>query len=76
MLTGIAPACRKALKKAGMSIDDIDLLEINEAFAAVVMKAARDLDVDLDKVNVNGGAIAMGAPAGCDRLHHPRHAAR
>ena len=64
MLTGIAPACRKALKKAGMSIDDIDLLEINEAFAAVVMKAARDLDVDLDKVNVNGGAIAMGHPLG------------
>ncbi|MCK5770640.1 acetyl-CoA C-acetyltransferase [Algiphilus sp.] len=64
MLTGIAPACRKALKRAGMDIGDIDLLEINEAFAAVVMKAARDLDVDLGKVNVNGGAIAMGHPLG------------
>ena len=64
MLTGIAPACRKALKRAGMDIGDIDLLEINEAFAAVVMKAARDLDVDLSKVNVNGGAIAMGHPLG------------
>ena len=64
MLTGIAPACRKALKRAGMDIGDIDLLEINEAFAAAVMKAARDLDVDLGKVNVNGGAIAMGHPLG------------
>ncbi len=64
MLTGIAPATRKALGKAGMSVNDIDLWEINEAFAAVVLRAARDLDVDLDKVNVNGGAIAMGHPLG------------
>lgn len=64
MLTGIAPACRKALKRAGMKASDIDLWEINEAFAAVVMRAARDLDIDLDRVNVNGGSIAMGHPLG------------
>jgi len=64
MLTGIAPAAQKALKKAGMTVKDIDLFEINEAFAAVVLKAARALDIDLDKVNVNGGAIAMGHPLG------------
>ena len=64
MLTGIGPASKKALKKAGMSAKDIDLFEINEAFAAVVLRAARDLDIPLDKVNVNGGAIAMGHPLG------------
>ena len=64
MLTGIAPASRKALKKAGMDIGDIDLFEINEAFAAVVMRAVNDLGVDMGKVNVNGGAIAMGHPLG------------
>jgi acetyl-CoA C-acetyltransferase len=64
MLTGIAPASEKALKKAGMKARDIDLFEINEAFAAVVLKAVRALDIDLDKVNVNGGAIALGHPLG------------
>ncbi|WP_293390138.1 acetyl-CoA C-acetyltransferase [Nevskia sp.] len=64
MLTGIAPAAEKALRKAGMSIKDIDLFEINEAFAAVVMKAVRALNIDMDKVNVNGGSIAMGHPLG------------
>jgi acetyl-CoA C-acetyltransferase len=64
MLTGIAPAIRKALARAGMSVNDIDLFEINEAFAAVVMHAVRDLGADMDKVNVNGGAIAMGHPLG------------
>lgn len=64
MLTGPTPACRKALAKAGMSASDIDLWEINEAFAAVPMKTARDLGVSLDRVNVNGGAIAMGHPLG------------
>ena len=64
MLTGIAPASRKALAKAGMNVADIDLFEINEAFAAVVLRAARDLELDRDKVNVNGGAIAMGHPLG------------
>jgi acetyl-CoA C-acetyltransferase len=64
MLTGPTPACRKALAKAGMAAKDVDLWEINEAFAVVPMKTARDLGVDLDRVNVNGGAIAMGHPLG------------
>jgi len=64
MLTGIGPASKKALKQAGMSAKDIDLYEINEAFAAVVLRAARDLDIPLDKINVNGGSIAMGHPLG------------
>lgn len=64
MLTGITPAVQKALAKAGLSVADIDLWEINEAFASVVLKAVEDLGVDLDRVNVNGGAIAMGHPLG------------
>jgi acetyl-CoA C-acetyltransferase len=64
MLTGPAPACRKALAKAGLRPRDIDLWEINEAFASVPMRAARELDIDPDRVNVNGGAIAMGHPLG------------
>ncbi|MEU8352228.1 acetyl-CoA C-acetyltransferase, partial [Streptomyces sp. NPDC048845] len=64
MLTGPAPASRKALAKAGLTIEDMDLVEINEAFAAVVLRFARDMGLDLDKVNVNGGAIAMGHPLG------------
>ncbi|MEU5432713.1 acetyl-CoA C-acetyltransferase [Streptomyces sp. NPDC020719] len=64
MLTGPAPATRKALAKAGLTIDDIDLVEINEAFAGVVLRFARDMGLSLDKINVNGGAIAMGHPLG------------
>ncbi|MEM9729923.1 MAG: acetyl-CoA C-acetyltransferase [Myxococcota bacterium] len=64
MLTGPGPATEKALKRAGMSASDIDLFEVNEAFAAVVMKFQRDLGVPDEKVNVNGGAIAMGHPLG------------
>jgi acetyl-CoA C-acetyltransferase len=64
MLTGPAPASKKALAKAGLTADDLDLVEINEAFAAVVLRFVRDMDLDLDKVNVNGGAIAMGHPLG------------
>jgi acetyl-CoA C-acetyltransferase len=64
MLTGPTPACRKALAKAGMQPTDIDLWEINEAFAVVPMKTARDLELDIERVNVNGGAIAMGHPLG------------
>ena len=64
MLTGPTPACQKVLAKAGMQASDIDLWEINEAFAAVPLKTARDFGVSLDKVNVNGGAIAMGHPLG------------
>ena len=64
MLTGPAPASKKALKKAGLTVDDLDLIEINEAFAAVVLRFVKDMGLDLDKVNVNGGAIAMGHPLG------------
>ncbi len=64
MLTGPAPAARKALEKAGLTIDDIDLFEVNEAFAAVVMRFINELGVPSEKVNVNGGAIAMGHPLG------------
>ncbi len=64
MLTGPAPACRKVLKKAGLTVDQMDLVEINEAFASVAMRFMRDMGLDHDKVNVNGGAIAMGHPLG------------
>jgi acetyl-CoA C-acetyltransferase len=64
MLTGPAPASRKALAKAGITVDDLDLVEINEAFAAVVLRFVRDMGLDMEKVNVNGGAIAMGHPLG------------
>ena len=64
MLTGPMPATRKALAKAGMTIDQIDLFEVNEAFAAVPMKFMKEFGVPHEKVNVNGGAIAMGHPLG------------
>ncbi|HEX8631583.1 MAG TPA: acetyl-CoA C-acetyltransferase [Catenuloplanes sp.] len=64
MLTGPIPATRKVLTTAGLTADDIDLFEINEAFAAVVLKYQRDLGLDPDRVNVNGGAIALGHPLG------------
>jgi acetyl-CoA C-acetyltransferase len=64
MLTGPAPASRKALAKAGMDIGDMDLVEINEAFAAVVLRFMKDMELAPEKVNVNGGAIAMGHPLG------------
>ena len=64
MLTGPTPACKKALAKAGMTAADIDLWEINEAFAAVPLNTAHDFGLSLDIVNVNGGAIAMGHPLG------------
>ena len=64
MLTGPAPATRKALKRAGMTTADIDLFELNEAFAAVVLHYMDELDIAHDKINVNGGAIAMGHPLG------------
>jgi acetyl-CoA C-acetyltransferase len=64
MLTGPAPATRKALDLAGLTVDDIDLFEINEAFAAVVLRYVKDLGLPWEKVNVNGGAIAMGHPLG------------
>ena len=64
MLTGPMPAARKALAKAGLTVQQIDLFEVNEAFAAVPMLFMREMDVPHDKVNVNGGAIAMGHPLG------------
>ena len=64
MLTGPMPASRKALEKAGLTVDDIDLFEVNEAFAAVPMKFMREMGVPHEKVNVNGGAIALGHPLG------------
>jgi len=64
MLDGIAPAARKALDKAGMQVSDIELWEINEAFAAVVLALMQELSLAHDKVNVNGGAIALGHPLG------------
>ena len=64
MLTGPMPAARKALEKAGMTIDQIDLFEVNEAFAAVPMRFMKEMGVPHEKVNVNGGAIAMGHPLG------------
>ena len=64
MLTGLMPAARKALAKAGMTIEQIDLFEVNEAFAAVVLRFMKEMKVPHEKVNVNGGAIAMGHPLG------------
>ncbi len=64
MLTGPAPATRKVLARAGLNVEDIDLFEVNEAFASVVLKFIRDMGVDPDKVNVNGGSIALGHPLG------------
>ena len=65
MLKGPIPATRKILDKTGLSIDDIDLFEVNEAFASVVLAWQKEFDVDMSKVNVNGGAIALGHPLGC-----------
>ncbi len=64
MLVGPGPAAKKALKKAGLKKDDIDLWEINEAFASVALRYMKDLDIDAGITNVNGGAIAMGHPLG------------
>ena len=64
MLTGPIPATRKLLERNGMTMDDIDLVEINEAFASVIAAWRRELDPDMDRVNVNGGAIALGHPLG------------
>ena len=65
-IMGLGPveSSRRALAKAGLTIDDIDLVEINEAFAAQVIPSYRDLGIDIDKLNVNGGAIAVGHPFG------------
>jgi acetyl-CoA acetyltransferase len=65
MLTAPIPATQRVLDKAGLSLDDIDLVEINEAFASVVVAWQRETGADTSKVNVNGGAIALGHPLGC-----------
>ena len=62
---GPVPASQKALKRAGLDVKDIDLWELNEAFAAQSIACVRDLGIDINKVNVNGGAIALGHPLGC-----------
>lgn len=64
MLTGPSFATEKVLKKLGMAVSDIDLYELNEAFAAVVLRYMQALDIPYDKINVNGGAIALGHPLG------------
>ena len=64
MGVGPIPACQKAMDKAGLTIDQIDLIEANEAFAAQSVAVAKDLGFDMEKVNVNGGAIALGHPIG------------
>ena len=64
MLNAPVPAARKVLAKAGLTVDDIDLWEINEAFSVVAEKFIRDLKLDREKVNVNGGAMALGHPIG------------
>ncbi|WP_238009403.1 acetyl-CoA C-acetyltransferase [Dactylosporangium sp. AC04546] len=64
MLTGPAPATRRLLERAGLTVGDVDLFEMNEAFSSAVLKYARDLDIPDEKLNVNGGAIAMGHPLG------------
>ena len=62
---GPVPAIRKALKLAGLTLDQIDLVELNEAFAAQVLACLKELPIDPDRLNVNGGAIALGHPLGC-----------
>ncbi len=64
MLTAPGPAAKRVVQKAGMTFDDIDLFEVNEAFASVVLKFFKDTGVSPDKVNVNGGAMALGHPIG------------
>jgi acetyl-CoA acetyltransferase len=64
MVLGPIPASRKALQRAGLTIADMDLIELNEAFASQVLQCVRELEIDQDKLNVNGGAIALGHPLG------------
>ena len=74
MLTGPIPATRKVLDKAGLTLDDIDLVEINEAFASVVLAWERELHPDMDRVNVNGGRHRPGPPARGERHQAAGHA--
>ena len=70
------PRPARRSQKAGLTVEDIDLVEMNEAFAAVVLRFVKDMGLDMEKVNVNGGAIAMGHPLGATGAHDPRHADR
>src|SRR5215211_3214681 len=65
MGVGPVPAMRKALARAGLGIDDLDLIELNEAFASQVLASMRELGIPHEKLNVNGGAVALGHPLGC-----------
>src|SRR4051812_15916792 len=69
MLTGIIPATRKVLDRSGLSLDDIDVFEVNEAFASVVLAWLTETGADPARVNVNGGAIALGHPLGASGAH-------
>ena len=71
---GPVPAIRRALDAAGLELDEIDLIEINEAFAAQVLACARELGIDEERLNVNGGAIALGHPLGCSGRPADDHA--
>ncbi len=71
---GPAPAIREALKRAGLSLGQLDLVEINEAFAAQYLACEKELGLDPERSNVNGGAIALGHPLGCQRRQAPAHA--
>ncbi len=75
MLTGVIPATRKVLDRAGLSLSDIDAFEVNEAFASVVLAWQAETGADLDKVNVHGGAIAIGHPLGASGARLMTHAA-
>ena len=74
MLKGPIPVTEKIMDKAEITLDDIDLFEINEAFASVVLAWQKETGVSLDKVNVNGGAIALGHPLGCSGAKLADHA--
>ena len=76
MLEGPTPATKKALKNAGMNASDIDLWEVNEAFAVIPMRLMENLNVDPSIVNVNGGAIAMGSPIRSNRMYDFRYCFR
>src|SRR3546814_20851202 len=72
MLNAPGPAARKVVARAGLTLDDIDLFEVNEAFAVVVEKFIRDLEIDREKINVNAGAMALGQPNGATSTEERR----
>ena len=70
---GPVPATKKALQRANLKVEDLDLIELNEAFASQSLACIHDLDLDINKVNVNGGAIAIGHPLGCSGVTNFNH---